>query len=173
MQHLDGQFDGSSPFFASVPGPVQTVQRAEHSVVIFALQAFSGTHVAIVNLNVLRGVSRLLDNCDKGVPLSLLTDGDLLATIHFDSVKIFTVKGRADRFMVADGTVRQDDSFGNDGADTASELGRLRQCDGVISWRRALLRAGRHSFPVVVIFTNSWSQSLGLGSIVVWWWYRS
>ena len=37
------------------------------------------------------------------------------------------VEGHADQFMVADGSVRQEDLVGNDGADTAADLGSLRQ----------------------------------------------
>ena len=36
--------------------------------------------------------------------------------------------------------MRQEDLVGNDGADTAADLGRLIQNDGVISLRRALLQ---------------------------------
>ena len=50
-QDSDGQFDSSSHIFAFVPGPMQTVQRAEY-----------WGH--------------------KGVLLSLVADGDLLATIR-------------------------------------------------------------------------------------------
>ena len=58
-QDLDVNFEGSSHIFASVAGPLQTVQRAEHWGVMLALQAFSGIHIGIDNLNVLGGVAKL------------------------------------------------------------------------------------------------------------------
>ena len=103
--------------------PLQTVQRAENWGVMLALHTFSGTHVGTDNLNVHHGVARLLARADMGRPLSLVTDGDLLATIHsvlrnkcYDRVKVSKVKGHAKQFMAAKGTVRQDDPVGNGGA---------------------------------------------------------
>ena len=76
--------------------PIQSVQRAEYWGVILALQGYSGIHIGIDNMNVLRGVAALLSH---GVPrssLPLMKDGDLLTTIHsmlnlrgFDTVKGF------------------------------------------------------------------------------------
>ena len=51
--------------------------------------------------------------------------------------------------MVAEGSVRQYDLVGDDGADTAADLGRLRHNDSVISARRALLRTRRRWYPIV------------------------
>ena len=42
--------------------------------------------------------------------------------------------------MVASGDVRIEDLVGNNGADAAADLGRLRQHDDVITARRNLLR---------------------------------
>ena len=56
----------------------------------------------------------------------------------------------ADQFMVAGGSVPQDDLVGNGGADTHTDLCRLRQKDGVINARRALLRVRRHWYPIIV-----------------------
>ena len=85
-QDLGGQQDGGSHIFSGILGPVQSVQRAEYWGVILALQAYSGIHICIDNLYVLRGV---------GTPLPLVKDGDLLATIHsmlclrgMDTVKV-------------------------------------------------------------------------------------
>ena len=71
----------------------------------------------------------------------------MLATIHsmlslrgFDTVKVSKVKGHATRAMVDSGDVRFEDLFGNNGADAAADLGRLRQQDAVITARRDLLR---------------------------------
>ena len=59
-QDLDGQQDGGSHIFSGILGPVQSVQRAEYWSVILALQAYSGIHIGIDKLNVLRGVAKLL-----------------------------------------------------------------------------------------------------------------
>ena len=48
---------GSSHIFSGVPGPIQSVQRAEYWGVILALQAYSGIHIGIDNMKVLRGVA--------------------------------------------------------------------------------------------------------------------
>ena len=47
--------------FCSVPGPLQTVQRAELWGVILALQANDGVHLGVDNLGVVRHVGRMLD----------------------------------------------------------------------------------------------------------------
>ena len=140
-QDLDDPHEGSSHIFSGIPGPIQSVQRAEYWGVILALQAYSGIHVGIDNLNVLRGVSAIL----------------LLAIIHsmlclrgFDTVKVSKVKGHATRAMVAGGDVRLEDLVGNDGADSAADLGRIRQHDDVITARRNLLRIRRLWYPIML-----------------------
>ena len=60
FQDLDDLHESSSHIFAGIPGPIQSVQRAEYWGVILALQTYSGIHVGIDNLNVLRGVAALL-----------------------------------------------------------------------------------------------------------------
>ena len=67
-----------------------------------------------------------------------------------DTVKVSKIKGHIDQFMVAGGSFRQEDFFGNGGADTAADLGRLRQNDGFIGARRASHQARRHWYPIVV-----------------------
>ena len=53
--------------------------------------------------------------------------------------------------MVDSGDVRSEDLVGNKGADTAADLGRLRQQDDVITARRdLLLRARRHWYPILL-----------------------
>ena len=47
--------------FCSVPGPLQSVQRAEFWGVILALQANDGVHLGVDNLGVVRHIGRLLD----------------------------------------------------------------------------------------------------------------
>ena len=123
--------------------------------VILALQAYSGIHIGIDNLNVLRGVAALLSQRAPRSPLPLMNDGDLLATIRsmlclrgFDTVKVSKVKGHATRAMVDSGDVRLEDLVGNNGAD-AADLGRLRQQDAVITARRDLLRVRRFWYPII------------------------
>ena len=67
----------------------------------------------------------------------------MLSLRGFDTVKVSKVKGHATPAMVASGDVRIEDLVGNDGADTAADLGRLRQRDDVITARRNLLRVRR------------------------------
>ena len=136
---------------------IQSVQRAEYWCVILALQAYSGIHVGIDNMNVLRGVAALLSLRVPRSPLPLMKDGDLLTTIHsmlslrgFDTVKVSKVKGHATRAMVASGDVRLEDIVGNNGADAAADLGRLRQHDDVITARRDLLRVRRLWYPIML-----------------------
>ena len=91
-----------------------------------------------------------------GTPLPLVKDGDLLATINsmlclrgVDTVKVSKVKGHATA-MVDSGDVRLEDLIGNDGADTAADLGKFRQQDDVITARLDLLRTRRHWYPIVL-----------------------
>ena len=155
-QDLDDPHEGSSHIFSGIPGPIQSVQRAEYWGVILALQAYSGIHIGIDNLNVLRGVASLLSRNVPRTPLPLVKDGDLLATIHsmlclrgFDTVKVSKVKGHATRTMVNNGDVRFEDLVGNNGADAAADFGRFRQQDDVISARRDLLRVRRFWYPII------------------------
>ena len=156
-QDLDDLHEGSSHIFSGIPGPIQSVQRAEYLAVILALQAYSGIHIGIDNLNVLRGVAGLLSHRVPRSPLALMKDGDLLFIIHsmlslrgFDTVKVSEVKGHATPAMVASGDVRAEHLVGNDGADTAADLGRLRQSDDVITARRNLLRVRRLWYPIML-----------------------
>ena len=67
-------------------GPIQSVQRAEYWSVILALQAYSGIHIGIDNMNVLRGVAALLSHrVPRSVPLPLMKDGDLAFYHSFDA----------------------------------------------------------------------------------------
>ena len=52
--------------------------------------------------------------------------------------------------LVDKGDARHDDLVGNDGADTAADWGRLRQQDGVISARRALIRIRLHWYLIML-----------------------
>ena len=156
-QDLDDPHEGSSHVFSSIPGPIQSVQRAEYWGVILALQAYSGIHIGIDNLNVLRGCAALLSQEVPRTPLLLVKDGDLHDTIHsmlslrgFDTVKVSKVKGHATRAMVDNGDVRLEDLVGNNGADAAADFGRLRQQDDVITARRDLLRVRRSWYTIMI-----------------------
>ena len=59
-------------------------------------------------------------------------------------------KGHATPAMVASDDVRIEDLVGNDGADAAADLGRLRQHDDVITARRNLLRVRRLWYPIML-----------------------
>ena len=63
--------DHSCRAFVSVPGPLQTVQRAELWGVILALQSADAVHVGVDNLGVVRHFGRLLDDCSFAAPLEL------------------------------------------------------------------------------------------------------
>ena len=56
------------------------------------------------------------------------------------AVKVSKVKGHATQSMVDKGDARHEDLVDNDGADNAANFVVLRQHDGVISARRALIR---------------------------------
>ena len=108
-------------------------------------------------MNVLRGVAALLAHGAPLTPLSLKKDGDLLAIIHSmlclrmpDTVKVSKVKGHATPAMVASGDVRVEDLIGNNGADAAADLGRLRQNDEVTAARRNLLRVRSSWYPIML-----------------------
>ena len=66
--------------FCSVPGPLQSVQRAEMWGVTLALQSSGAVHLGVDNLGVVR-VGFLLDGRQGSVPFELVRDGDLLLLI--------------------------------------------------------------------------------------------
>ena len=68
--------------FCSVPGPLQSVQRAEIWGVILALQSSGAVHLGVDNLSVVRHVGRLLDGRHGPTPFELVKDGDLLLLIE-------------------------------------------------------------------------------------------
>ena len=98
----------------SVPGPLQTVRRAELWGVILALQSADAVHIGVDNLGVFRHVGRLLDGCSFSAPLELVIDGDLFLLLRRmidlrgrDTVRVTEVKGHFDESMVSDGRVRE------------------------------------------------------------------
>ena len=66
-----------------VPGVMQTVQRAELSCAIVAMQAYWPCHLGIDNLNVARSIGRLLDRDSLVKPLPSVKDGDLIALVQY------------------------------------------------------------------------------------------
>ena len=99
---LDGDLQCCQGFCA-VPGPLQSVQRAELWGVILALQSSGAVHLGVDTLSVVRHVGRLLDGRCGSVPFELVKDGDLLLLIErmlrfpgLDTVRITKVKGHAD-----------------------------------------------------------------------------
>ena len=65
-----------------VPGPLQSVQRAEMWCVILALQSSGSVHLGVDKVGVVRHVGRLLDGRHGSVPFELVTDGDLLLLVE-------------------------------------------------------------------------------------------
>ena len=59
-------------------------------------------------------------------------------------------KGIRHQAMVDNGDAPHEELVGNNGADTAADLGRLRQRDGAITARRALIRVRRHWCPIML-----------------------
>ena len=148
-----------------LPGFVGSISLSTREVRLrFKLAAGSGAAwtrdggiIGIDNLNVLRGVAKLLSQGVTGTPLPLVKEGDLLATIHtmlclrgMDTVKVSKVKGHATQAMADSGDVRSEDLVGNKGADAAADLGRSRQQDDVITAQRDLLRVRRHWYPIIL-----------------------
>ena len=68
--------------FLCIIGPLQSVRRAEYWGVFIALQTYSGIHIGIDHLNVLRGVAKMIDTGITGTPLPLDKDDDISAAIH-------------------------------------------------------------------------------------------
>ena len=133
--------------FCSVPGPNQSVQRAEMWGVILALQSSGAVHLGVDNLGVVRHVGRLLDGRPSSVPFELLKDGDLLLLIDRmirrrgpDTVRISKVKGHADEVMVRSGQVREVDRLG----------GRRRVSHAVIDARRNLSGVCNRWYPILL-----------------------
>ena len=102
--HVDAGGEVSScRGFCSVPGPLQSVQRAEMWGVILASLSSGAIHLGVDNLGVVRHVGRLLDGHCSSVPFELIKDGDLLLLLErmlhlrgSGTVRITKVKGHAD-----------------------------------------------------------------------------
>ena len=146
--HLDddvgmGRANRSCRGYHSVPGPLQSVQRAEFWSIILALQAADAVHFGSDNLGVVRHVGRLSDGNVGSCPAELVKDGDLILLIDRilemrgrETVRVTEVKGHADEGMVRDGGVRELDRLGNNAGDEAADFGRRRVDFPVVDARR-------------------------------------
>ena len=163
--------------FVSVPGLLQTVQRAELWEVIAALQSADAVYVGVDSLGVVRHVGRLLDDCSFAPPLELVTDGDLLIFSRrmidlrgHDTVRVTKVEGDADEGMVFVGRARELDRLGNNAADEATDFGRRRVGTSVIDVRRNLSGVCGRWYPVLLICIGSLLLSLELLLIMMGMW---
>ena len=145
--------------FFSVPGPLQSVQRAQMWGVILALQSSGAIHLGVDSLGVVRHVGRLLDGRHGSVPFELVKDDDLLLLLErmlhlgsLDTVRITKVQGHADEGMVLDGRVKEQDRMGNNAADEAADYGRRRVGNAVIDARRNLSGVCGRWYPAVLDF---------------------
>ena len=86
--------------FMPVPGPLQTVQRAEFWGAILALEAFWPGHLGIDNLDVVRAIGRLHDRGCLSEPLPLVKDGILLLLFSLDTIRVTKVKGHASEVVM-------------------------------------------------------------------------
>ena len=105
--------------YCSIPGPLQTVQRAGIWGVLVALQGCVRMHVGVDNVNVVNHVSCIIAGRCAGRPFSLVNDGDLLLKVQqlvrwrvTGNAAVSKVKGHADESLVALGRVREVDRFG-------------------------------------------------------------
>ena len=142
--------------FCSIPGPLQTVQRAEIWGVLVALQGCLRMHVGVDNLNVVNHISGIISGRRAGRPFSLVNDGDLLLLVQqmirwrgSGNAAVSKVKGHADEGLVAQGSVRDIDRIGNNEADAAADLGRRRVHHSISDARRLVNRACARWYPLV------------------------
>ena len=142
--------------YCSVPGPLQSVQRAELWGVLVALQGCLRMHVGVDNLNVVNHLAGLITGRRACRPFPLVNDGDLLALAQrllrwrgAGTAAVSKVKGHADEGLVAQGRVREVDRIGNNEADAAADLGRKRVHHVISDARRTLNRACARWYPVV------------------------
>ena len=142
--------------YCSVPGPLQTVQRAEIWGVLVALQGCLRFHVGVDNLNVVNHLAGIIAGRRAGRLFTLVNDGDLLRLAHqlvrwrgSGNSAVTKVEGHADEGLVARGRVREVDRIGNDLADAAADLGRKRVHHSISDARRLVNRACVRWYPVV------------------------
>ena len=93
LDQVTGVSASGAGFFAHSPEPLQSVQRAEMSGVILALQSSSAVHLELTTwVLFVMFVGRLLGGCPGSIPFELVNDGDLLLLI--DRCFIFVVGRR-------------------------------------------------------------------------------
>ena len=143
--------------FMPVPGPLQTVQRAEFWCAIIALQSYWPCHSGVDNLNVARSIGRLLDHASLVKPLPLVKDGDLVALAQYmieargrGTVWVTNVKGHATDADVEQGRVRLEEKLGNAEADDAADLGRRHQSELLMDARRILFKVRNHWYRIML-----------------------
>ena len=159
--------------FVSVPGPMQTCQRAEFWSVTVALQSCWPCRLGIDNLNVARSVGRLLDHGCLAKPLSSVKDGDLVAVIQHmirargqDTVRVTKVKGHATEADVQQGKVREEDRFGNEEADAAADLGGRQQVSWKGLWMSGVL-CSMQGIPGIPLFLQLHRFMVAVSRVVV------
>ena len=140
-----------------VPGPLQTVQRAEFWGAIIALQSYRPCHLGIDNLNVARSIGRLLDHGCLAKPLPLIKDGDLIVIVQCmirtrgqDTDRVTKVKGHATDDDVQQGRAPLWEKLGNGDSDAAADLGVRHQSELLVCCGRVLLNARNHLYPTML-----------------------
>ena len=137
-----------------VPGPLQTVQRAEIWRVIWVLKAFRPGHLGTDYLNVVRSIGRLLGQGFLSKPWPLVKDEDLISLVSaYDPCPgpgVTKVKGHATDADAEQGRFREEDKLGNAEADSTADLGRRHQSEAVMDARRVLLNAQELWYPIVL-----------------------
>ena len=141
----------------SVPGPLQTVQRAEFRGFLLALQASDAIHLGVDNLNVVRHSGRLFDGVRSLCLAELVIDGDfpmLIGRIFEqrwrDIVRVTKIKEHADEELVQAGEERELDRLGNNAADEAADFGRRRLDHAVVDSRRNLSGVCWRWYPIIL-----------------------
>ena len=136
--------------FVLVPGPLQSVQRAEMWGVILALQSSSAVHLGVDNLGVVRHVGRLLDDTVILVPfllnLSMMSTCSclLIGCFIFVVVRRFGFLRLRGFLMVGLGKLT------GCAADEAADFGRRRIGNAVIDARRNLSGVCCRWYPVIL-----------------------
>ena len=132
--------------FVSVPGPLQTVQRAEsleESFLLFSLLMLFTSQLTILvlfgMLDVCLMVALLLPFLSLLLMMIFLSFfAEMIDHRGRGTVRVTEVKDHADEGMVSDGRVRELDRLGNNAADEAADFGRRSVGPAVVDARRYL-----------------------------------
>ena len=142
--------------YCSIPGPLQSVQRAEIWGILVALSRRATMHIGVDNLSVVSHVSSLIANRWTGRPFPLVNDGDILCLAQRKvqsrgpgKTLVSKVEGHADEGLVPMGQVREEDRCGNDEADAAADMGRRRVHGSITDARRLVNGACARWYPIV------------------------